>query len=647
MKKNINVLFGFTIAEFLIAMLISALVAAAMVPVIGLKKVKFPRNKFAHGVAECYYEPTGFGDSNGRKDATGWKLMYYYADNGKKRNASPINVPQGQEYCTFEIPNAEYFEIIAIGAGTDAGDLAEPTFSSRESTPQEGYIKVDSRYQQSINQASIMADGKERSISKELKYILNKWSNSEQRRNELYAQYQMDSPIGAGGHGVCKAQKVASSSCNDLTSGNCRGPKPPVNGIRERVLSDPNYDWYFLHGSGGSSGTGLKTNTPIRVLLDDSIHIETVANYEKTRVYYTHGAGEHNYYEFTASGTGNTPEWNDDGYWNPVSSDVRPSQCFQSSSVIDFCNASGRIGELSANPGSPHGEAHSDTYSCLNYLDDSSQARKGKIYFGSTRQSGTNDNSNESPRAAEKLKWEFTSLVGSLRGSTSGEMGEERTAVYEHLNGKLYLQPAKYQSDMSVQDRKNNLTTVSHQADGGQATVLLSARSASKLGENKTINFSMTNADVPIPSIPLEQAKQKNSQNFNYIGKLSTLPFNQGLFSCDKNDGYAEWCPGYAGSGIYSYMDGVPEYNILSLKNLYEANPIPFYLPIRDFMGDTGITVDKVICDDGKTQPGLFQVQKYHVPDENDNRLVEREYIPGYCKEPKQKGSPGAVIIIW
>ena len=106
MKNFINFASGFTIAELLISLLISAILAAAMVPVIGIKKIKNPIIKYNHGIAECYYNESG-------------QLTYYYETN-RKSERNGTQVINGSDHCSFLIPKAQYFQIFVIGAGSDS-----------------------------------------------------------------------------------------------------------------------------------------------------------------------------------------------------------------------------------------------------------------------------------------------------------------------------------------------------------------------------------------------------------------------------------------------------------------------------------------------------------------------------------------------
>ena len=104
MRKDKNFAYGFTVAEILISLLITAIIAAAMVPVIGLKKIRNPMSRQFHGMAECYYEPEGSPDANGDYSNSQWKLKYFYATRGNNGTAETRTIEGDQRYCTLQIP---------------------------------------------------------------------------------------------------------------------------------------------------------------------------------------------------------------------------------------------------------------------------------------------------------------------------------------------------------------------------------------------------------------------------------------------------------------------------------------------------------------------------------------------------------------
>ena len=119
MKKKLkNMRFGFTIAELLITMFIAMIVAAAMVPLVGPKKIKFPEFNKVHGIYECYWD--------------GETLRAYYADSEHVNGDSSKEVV-GDNYCKFTPPDgADHFEIYAITSGTDGylGNLEDDISAS-------------------------------------------------------------------------------------------------------------------------------------------------------------------------------------------------------------------------------------------------------------------------------------------------------------------------------------------------------------------------------------------------------------------------------------------------------------------------------------------------------------------------------------
>ena len=131
--------FGFTIAELLITMFIAMIVAAAMVPIVGPKKVKFPEFNKIHGIYECYWDENNI-------------LKEYYADT--ENVDGELNAIEGVSYCTFNPPaGADYYEIYAISSGTVGYDPSVG-FSSPPVMVQDSYDK-DSDNDIYINEGDI------------------------------------------------------------------------------------------------------------------------------------------------------------------------------------------------------------------------------------------------------------------------------------------------------------------------------------------------------------------------------------------------------------------------------------------------------------------------------------------------------------
>ena len=95
---------GFTLAEVILVIVIMMSVLLGSVALVGPKKLKRPVKPFKpHGTFECYWD--------------GNNLMSYYTDNsGVTLGPEIVN----SEYCEFNPPEADYFNLQVIGAGQES-----------------------------------------------------------------------------------------------------------------------------------------------------------------------------------------------------------------------------------------------------------------------------------------------------------------------------------------------------------------------------------------------------------------------------------------------------------------------------------------------------------------------------------------------
>ena len=634
MKKIINFASGFTIAELLLTMLITTIVAAAMVPVIGLKKVKFPRNAFNHGIAECYYEPVGGLDQNG--DATEWRLMFYHADNTRRNDAQAVHIPN-EDFCRFEVPRADYFEIIAIGAGQDGySNENEVRFNVNDlgvggTVVQPGFIHVDGRYQSELNSIRIDIDNRHNvPISSHIREILDQWANSE-RREELYALYMLESPVGAGGSGRCVQDfNQNKPGCDKCYAGNMGGygtdcPGPLAGNWTNHTVFQgfsslgSGRCWLYTHADGGNSGRGRRTHHRIRVPLksDTQIRTSTTAGEAYLEV-------DGRSIQLTAAEAGFTPSYDrpnirwtlDERPGDPADSECHDggggNWCNTAMAWIDdtYIHKGGKCSSAGP-PGNCNGDAHSN----------------GRIFYSDHINGDTE---------GKMLRWDYNALRATPRSGGKGEEGQETAVVYENLRGTLFLRPAPYIPNAEAEDMgRNNMTYVRQDPDDPETT-LLYANSGTSKGGPIDMPFTMVNSDVPYPHYPYEMAIPENINHFDYLSKLDTTRFRGGLRNCRAD----QWCPGYAGKGIYFYIRDVPDAATISLTNMYNGKS--YSIPTRQLIEQRGPANISNLCADNQTQPHAMQRLPYTVP----NHGTEW-FTPHYCKEPKTKGSPGAVIIMW
>jgi len=200
MKKMIS---GFTIAELLISMLISAVLIAALVPVVGVKKVKYPAERLQHGIAECYYQ--------------GNSLRYYYQDNtNPEKNRNEV---VNSDHCTFTVPaTARYVQVFVIGHGGKAVS-SDAFYTMNLGNKYEGDIHVNGLFQQHIERANSQVRG----LADIIRASLNDWANV----SGLTGEFNVVSPIGAGGPGMCHAQILTTNDPCLLKCGNGDFPSNP------------------------------------------------------------------------------------------------------------------------------------------------------------------------------------------------------------------------------------------------------------------------------------------------------------------------------------------------------------------------------------------------------------------------------------
>lgn len=640
MKNKKSFAFGFTIAELLVTMLITMVVAAAMVPVIGLKKVKFPRNIVNHGVAECYYMPKGNPDANG--DYSDWQLMYFYVDNSQKGTPQAVEV-HDHPYCTFEAPNSDFIEITAIGPGTDSYSMTPSVFTLKQANASitGGKIRVDQNYQNDIANAVAVMDGQTVSVSDKIYQVLNAWSKS-YRSNELYAEYLFDSPVGAGGQGNCQRMMIegyeSRSACNctsDAVGTECKGPVPGhwTEATMYSILSQApaDYCWYYLQAEGADSGRGRKSTVPVRLKLTDTLDItesvadEYMTSFQVAERQYGTGPIMRNGIKLLAAPAGKFPVYDfmTHSFRYPEESEDAPEctggWCATAGVVLDntMINKKSTGGQNTQD-----GMREDDFMSC--WLKDGEPADLGKIYYANSRTDAGADD-------PAKLEWSYNAILASPDMGTGGSMGEENSVVYESLKGKLYLRPAPYQAN------SNGGVTYVREDVNDARTTLVSARARGPVGSRQSVPFPIVTSDMPIPKIPLEKAKPSNE--FEYVPKLVATKFNGGLRECatDLNN---IWCPGYAGIGQYFYITDVPNLNSFTLTNLY--NGAPFSIPTEQIFEEQQIDESHPICDDGVTVPVSMGQHSYPNPSGGVSY-----FTPNYCQERKRKGSPGAVIIMW
>ena len=565
-------------AEILISITIAMIVATAMVPLLGTKKIKFPHARIEHGIAVCYYNANN-------------QLQYEYRET--KRGGSSHNGAAEGDHCSLALPKSNYVEIIAVGPG---GSSTSNDFTITQATgtnQQSGSIRIDGNFQTDINAAS----SKMSDLPDKIRATLNEWA--QRSPNSIYANYTITSPLGAGGTGLCQPV-YANMSCSAInpTTWNSRN-------ARTNYPTD-NYDtdcWWYQHGKGGDSGSGLKINNaafPINgntvIDVEESIYrsgisIKDTDNDVESSVF------------LSASGNGNNPQWNNTpgkGYFSDGASSSQSSSCSYTGNK-NLCSSAISTG---VNQGKTGGIEQAWSQKCL---ENPSPAKEGIVTYRG-KDIGTNEWNANAP-----ITWVYNTLaVRPSVISQRGEYGKEASQSFENLKGAIDLYPAPSGSRRASYARHNGATIISAGfGEDGHAI-------------NPNMNFDITEQ---IPSDIADIGKPDNENQFNYLSKVKGSGYNIPIRNCGNA------CPGFAGTGTYLFVKKTNQNNLN-------------YLQITNRQGNVGSYVG------GQAYTKYFSdgTTNYSALDTCPNGDIENNTnLPwaSVCKGRIKNGMGGAVIVIW
>ena len=628
-RYKTNFASGFSMAELLISITIAMILAVAMVPVIGVKKIKVPINRLNHGVAECYYDGSG-------------TLQYYYATSDK--NSTPIDTAKGQfggktrndfineGNCTFRAPRGNAFEIVAIGAGGNGNDVF-PTLGNITVTggPPHGYgtLQTNESFQDSLNLASIRdANDRQVNISDKIKAALDSWAADDEQSQYLYAEYQLRSPLGESGPSVCTPYTLQNPNdeaflydvVGEVTPNNYNklsryvGPRRggnSVNGSWSNIINAYNMwqgkNWVYYHAQGVSSAPGRKTTTNVRIPLNSSSRITLTKNFQQTGVSVVtndnNGISKTYSLSLAASAAGNgTPTLMPDPAHPGFKKYIIPQQVSLNSGCsateelrsymgvgIDFCTAIAPPDNNYINI-APLGGKEGNVGS-LGCTSDITPAKQGEITY---------------PGA---ILWYY--FVANMRVNSfysSGTQGDVKSIMYENLTGEFNLHPAKNIEESSYANKRES-----------NARIIVA--NSGKNAELRSGQILLNKTDLPFVKDFYNTVAVKNRETSDYIqylAKINSTGFNGGLSNCGDN-----LCPGFAGSSPYLYITQLP---ITESILLYNTLNNKYYT----YNGE-GVPENQAehLCLDG-SQPE---------PSSNANVMI--------CKTTKTTGNPGAVIILW
>lgn len=620
-KDKTNFASGFSMAELLISMLIAMVLAAALVPVIGPKKVLNPLIRHYHGIAECFYGADG-------------RLHYFYADNVV--DTAPINEEVEGNHCEFRVPNAEFFEVIAIGAGGQGynGPISELDYTvetangnDRVDVSYSGGIRIDSNYKSDIDNArGVDSSGEPISFRGIIVDALD--TLAERNPDLLSATYSLISPLGKGGEGLCT--KVGVDPCDmDNPSKKLNPPAGTYFRTMQQELSSSGRCWQYIHGRGSNSGKGLKSTSDVIFYLKGNSEISIAENNNFAEARVINSAYGDQYAKLKKSGDGNLPTYKNQLSTYVMNQNGENASC--ESSIWDFCS---NTTEILPRLGADHGNEEAP-----NRKQSGEASTNGFVGFYGKGKSATLEDA--------PITWEYRNgTVVEARMGLAGDKGEEKSDVYERLTGTLYLFPAF--------DNNSN-TRVARDEAGNHILV----RAAS--GESHSDRSNAIREPVIVPQLPILNnfANKARPQNdtFRYRAKInnamSQLAGIEGMLtlancvdSLDPDDedlAGQVLCPGYAGGGIYPYIDYVaPGYSV-TITNKQRSN-----MSATHYSQDRGVDLGDV------SNRGCLNGSNYirgenpsaHIFDLSDGS--SEVYNVYFCTDAASNiSNPGAVIIIW
>ncbi len=637
MKKNIKRLrSGFSVAELLISMLIAMIIAAALVPVIGPKRVQRPSNRLNHGIAECFYDENGV-------------LTYFYADNDPNSETIRETVPSGQNYCTFNAPSADYFEMITVGTGGDGYQNMDSlnyqitnAGSGTEGYSYSGEISGNANFQRDIAASARITTPigtrYDYSIPDAIRRALNKWAEENNTTSKI--RFELTSPVGNGGLGRCRVQYrenyTSLNQCADCVNGLAYCP-PYTSGSGNvysiASISDSDWGdscWTYVHGNGGPSGAGYIVKSEF--ILRGDTNIKFYENYDKTRLELTDGSSsDPAYINLSKSGNGQEPTWLSEHLMYSTGESGNNSVC--TSNIEGGCSniSSDTIIHTGGEGGNP---SPNNAYGC--FKGGESRTR-GIIKLANFQSEYRNSD--------KILKWGINDGVISGAFGGKGEYGGEASVVYEKLNGTLYMFPAAKNLDGYPNNNVSYIVRNPNQS-------LDNSISKTVNGADKTSNtigqYNIVFSQIPIQKTVKDIAVADNENHFKYLVKVKTTMTKIGMGAnvsgttlVDCNTNGRDFCPGFAGSGVYSYLDFdkdedgryiLPSMHSITLKNYNTGQS--YYMPVENL--SSVIPSGENDCQSGDTKIG-----------EDSRTYGEINYYPRFCKSGKQRGNSGAVIIIW
>ena len=611
MRKKIPLKSGFTIAEVLISMLIVMVVAAAMIPVIGPKKLKsMGSTTERHGVAECYWDENGV-------------LQYYYADNGANRGGRFRDI--NGDYCEFNVPDAIHIDIYAIGAGSEGigndgnGIGVVPGDDQNNNWRNHGDISPNG-FPGNINSTNIHAsvEGID-DIPGLIRGAFTRWAQKieqEEPGSYLYLQASsVKSPF--GGNGAARYKQIGNNSaeCDYGQDVDC-------------MNQSASYETY----TGGYGGKILKLigNHSILVPVDGTHGYQI--NYAGNSSNFTFRSdfggslgltkskpGGDAWCEVHTCKKGNSyndrEKTNGQNNWSTFSQEIETGN--PAIKVIS--------GASTDNLSKKYFTQADISVSYSNYMSSSNYGASGGTFLWDTFN--------------RSFSWALNEPSIKVRYGGAGEAGDIRYLTFANISGTLFLRPGR---NVNGQTTDTRVTT-----NGLEGSPIIEAASHGIPGvANETESYTPDeveeNPAYP-PQYVIDAAIPDNSRFIKYISALnSTAVYGQGgLLNCNRqeqNGNIIDSCPGYAGTGAFPLITNLDEFkNTLVLTNnqAYAKSMSQVHMRYVERLDGQQVDVNQnnninIDCPDGLINPNAG----------NANDIQ-------YCRAVNPGNRDGAVIIIW
>lgn len=639
-KDKTNFASGFSIAELLISMTIAMIIAAALVPVVGPKKLTRPLNRLNHGIAECYYDVNGV-------------LHSYYADDSDNSDEDKLTI-EGNS-CLLRVPKAAFYQVIVVGAGGNALDadfdaftysLRFPNDDDAETLGLTGNIYFNN-FQGDINSAS----RKNPLLPGYIRNTLDEWAENDWNRNEnktangklrsepneLFASYRLTSPTGAAGASDCRAVFISNRenmcTCNENTYNTDRCKRYQGSTLfYVGNVAPPGVCYYFMHGKGQNSGSGISasvrlpingwagidkeinsTHTLLRSIVSDAEYSIELGLAEPDN------NSEPDSPKAISASNGSNALYNED---RTIFQEY-VTGATQSRVISDYITGTRTIRASSVNSPKDRGIEPAANSRDINCTLNPTEATEGSVKLTSER----------------PLKWIYTDIIFNGQYAQKGGYGEQRISVFETLPVRLNLIPAANNQQTS------RITAVVNNNE----TEILSANSG-RDGVIRQAERSIERSSHFISSI-VDDSYADNANQFGaYTSKLRTAtarvarnvsgePISNDCIASDN-------CPGYAGQGIYPAIDIVSNggnVNIPTRMKITNENNRSSYS--RVFNTDWSAAQQAETCRDGTGIAQSRTILNYVDPETGNTVRYRKSFCSG--QPGGNIGKPGAVIVVW